>query len=66
MFIMFPLFNRHAAANATYIETPVMPGAPMPPAKAVPPLENDATATEQPVTYDELLPSLMLAMAAAL
>lgn len=65
---MFQLFNRHAAANATYIESAVMPGVPMQLAKASPALEAEATAAdaEQPATYDELLPYLMLAMATAI
>jgi hypothetical protein len=62
---MFPFFNRHAAASAAYIEPAVVSGAPMQPAHSAPALENDASAAEQPATYDELLPYLMLAMVAA-
>jgi hypothetical protein len=57
MFIMFPLFNHPATASATYAEAAVQP------VKPVRAPENDTTATEQPATYDELLPYLMLAMA---
>lgn len=60
---MFLLFNRHAAANTTYTEPAVMPGMSMQTANTGLALENDATAAEQPVTYEELLPYLMLAMA---
>ncbi|MGF6535425.1 MULTISPECIES: hypothetical protein [Paraburkholderia] len=54
---MFPLFNHPATASATYAEAAVQP------VKPVRAPENDTTATEQPATYDELLPYLMLAMA---
>ncbi|MGF6721812.1 hypothetical protein P3T43_001159 [Paraburkholderia sp. GAS41] len=63
---MFLLFNRHAVANATYVEPAVMPGAPMQLAEANAALQSGATAVERPATYDELLPYLMLAMATAI
>ena len=56
MFIMFPLFNHPATAGAAYTESAAQP------VKPVRAPEN-ATATEQAATYDELLPYLMLAMA---
>ena len=54
---MFLLFNHPATAGAAYTESGVQP------VKAVHAPESDATAPEQPATYDELLPYLMLAMA---
>ena len=63
---MFPLFNRHAASSAAYIEPAIVSGAPRQPAHSTPARENDASAAEQAATYDELLPYLMLAMAAAI
>jgi hypothetical protein len=56
MFIMFPLFNHPATASAACAESAAQP------VKPVRAPEN-ATATEQAATYDELLPYLMLAMA---
>jgi len=53
---MFLLFNHPATAGAAYTESAAQP------VKPVRAPEN-ATATEQAATYDELLPYLMLAMA---
>jgi hypothetical protein len=61
MFIMFMLFNRRA--NVTYSKPAVMSAVPMQPAKAGPALGSGAVAAEQPATYEELLPYLVLAMA---
>ena len=63
---MFMLFSHHAADNATYTEPAVTPAVPMQPAKASAALERGATAAEQPATYEELLPYLVMAMASAI
>jgi hypothetical protein len=69
---MFSLFQRHAAASATCGEPATMTGMPM---QAVNEdiadtvrveSGNEAASAEQPATYEELLPYLMLAMVSAI
>lgn len=60
---MFPFFNRHAHSNAATMEAGVNQLA-MPSTPAGTTHENDASGEQQPATYEELMPYLMLAMVA--